>query len=143
MFGVQHLHSPLPGLGAQLFWMKHAPCLLFRDQAYLCKQLPSDHQAMEGLIPVLLGLLSAGGSEVLLVRVQGILHQHPMAPCLPGIQPLLNPPTYCLGYSDVTGLLQDHRLKDDELLQVPLSFLHHQGHHEASPNLPAWRAVAP
>ena len=34
---------------------------------------------MEGLSPVLLGLLSAGGGEVLRARAQDILQQHTMA----------------------------------------------------------------
>ena len=75
------------------------------------------------------------------------IHQHPMTPCLPGDQPLLDLLIDFLVCCDVTGWLQDQRLKNDEPLQVPLYVLYpvklfRQGHHEASPDLPAWRVVA-
>ena len=103
---------------------------------------------MVGLFPVLLGLLSAGGSELLSTRVQGLLSQHPMTTCLPGVKPLLDTPLDCVGCGDMTILLQYHRLKDNEPLLVTKSVLHpmqifHQGHHKASPDLPTWRVVVP
>ena len=97
---------------------------------------------------VLLGLLSAGGDEVLCTHAQGLLHQYPMEPCLSGVQPLLSPPTDCLGCSDMRVSFQDHRLKDDEPIRVMLSVpypaqLLHQSHHKVLPGLPAWRFVEP
>ena len=97
---------------------------------------------MLGLSLVLLGLVSAGEGEVLRARAQGLLYQNPMAPYLPGVQPLLSPRSYSLGCGAVTSLLQDHCLKDNEPLQVTHYVPHpahifHQGHHDASPNLPA------
>ena len=102
---------------------------------------------MVGLIPVILGLLSAGGDEVLWTCAQVLLHQHPMVPCLPGVHPLFDPPTDCLGCGDMTGTFQDYRLKDNEPLRFSQSVLYpdqlfHQGHHEVFPNLPDWRVVA-
>ena len=81
-------------------------------------------------------------------HVQGLLYQYPMAPCLPVVQPLLDPLSNLLGCGDLIGLLQDHRLKDDEPLRVPQSVPHpaqlfHQVHHKVSPDLPAWRVIAP
>ena len=103
---------------------------------------------MVDLSPVLLVLLSAGGSGVLRAHVQGLLYHHPMAPCLPGVHSLLNPPSDYLGCGYMIGSLQNHRLKDNEPLQVPQYVPHpvqifHQGHHEASPKLPAWNVIAP
>ena len=46
---------------------------------------------MVSLSPVLLGLLSAGGGEVLRARAQVLLYQHPETPCLPGVKILLDP----------------------------------------------------
>ena len=81
-------------------------------------------------------------------RAQGFLNQHPMTTCLPGVKPLNNPPSDCLVYGDMSGSFPDHRLKDDETLQVPQYVLHpkqlfHQSHHKASPDLPTWFIVAP
>ena len=48
----------------------------------------------------------------------------------------------------MSGLLQNHRLKDNEPLQVPQSVpyptqISHQCHHKASTGIPAWIDVAP
>ena len=42
--------------------------------------------------------------------------------------------------------MKDHRLKDDEPLQLPQysphpTYIFHQGHHKASPDLPTWRVI--
>ena len=71
---------------------------------------------MLGISYVLLGLLSTSGGEVLRACAQGILYQHPVTPYLLGVKFLLNPPTDFMGCGDMTGLLQDHCLKDDETL---------------------------
>ena len=42
----------------------------------------------------------------------------------------------------MSGSLQDHRLKDDEPLQVT-QYVFHQSHNKVSPNLPTWHIVAP
>ena len=81
-------------------------------------------------------------------RAQGLLNQHPMTTCLPGVKPLINPPSDCLGYGDMSGYFQDNRLKDNEPLQVPQYVpypkqLFHQSHHKVSPNLPTWLIVYP
>ena len=103
---------------------------------------------MVGLCPVILGLISVGGGEVLRASVQGILYQHTVATCLPGGRPLLNLPPDFVGCGDMTGLLLDHFLKDNESLLVPQYIPHpmqlfHQGHQKASPHLPTWRIIAP
>ena len=92
------------------------------------------------------GLLSAGNGEVLRAHAQGLLNQHPLTPCLLGVNPLLNPPPNFVGCGDIKGLLQDHSMKYDEPLQVPQSILHptqilYQSYHKASPDLPAWHIV--
>ena len=102
---------------------------------------------MVDICPVLLVLHSAVIGEGLLTHVQGILYQHSITTCILGVKNLLNTPPDCVGCGDMTGLLQDHRLKDDEPLRVPQSVPHpvqlfHQGHHKASPDLPTWRVVA-
>ena len=81
-------------------------------------------------------------------RAQGILDQRTMTTCLPGVNPLLNPLSDCVGCGDMMGLLQDHRLKENEPLRVPQSVPHptqllHQVHHKASPNITTWHVVPP
>ena len=81
-------------------------------------------------------------------RAQGILDQHTMPTCLPGVNPLPDPPSNCVGRGDTTGSLQEHRLKYDELLLEIQSIPHptqifHQGHHKALPDLTTWRVIVP
>ena len=71
-----------------------------------------------------------------------------MASGLPSVQSILYPSLDCLGCGDMSGSLKDHRLEDDGLLRVPLYVMHplqlsHQSLHKASPDLPAWRVIAP
>ena len=63
---------------------------------------------MLGLCPVLLGLISAGGGEVLRPRARGLFYQHPVTNCLPGVKPLLDPLPDCVECGDMTGFLQDY-----------------------------------
>ena len=77
---------------------------------------------MVGISLVLIGLLSTGGNKLFRTYAQSLLLQHPMAPCLPGIQPLLNHLMNCLGCGYVTGLLYYHCLEDDEPLQVKFTY---------------------
>ena len=91
-------------------------------------------------------LLSAGSGEVLLTRPHCIFYYNTVPPCLPCIQPLLNPPPYCMGCGDMTGSLQYHLLKDNGPIKVPPSELHPnqllvQGSNKASPNLPTQRSI--
>ena len=71
---------------------------------------------MLGISSVLLGLLSTSGGEVLRTSAQGILYQHSVTPYLLGVNFLLNPSMDFMGCGDMTEFLQDHCLKDDELL---------------------------
>ena len=71
-----------------------------------------------------------------------------MAAGLPSIHPLFYPTSNCLGYDDMSGSLQDHRLEDDEPLRGSLSVPHPsqistQCLYEASPDLPDRRVIAP
>ena len=89
-----------------------------------------------------------GGDDLLHASVQGLLYQHPVLARLPGVEPLLDPPPDSVVCSNISGLFQDHCLKDNEPLQVPLSFLHptqifDQCPLEETPYLPTWRVVAP
>ena len=60
-----------------------------------------------------------------LERLMEVLRaKHLEAPCTNSVQPLPYPPSDGVGCGDMSGLLQDHRLEDDEPLQVPLSVLH-------------------
>ena len=68
---------------------------------------------MLGLIPILLRILFMGSGEVLRACVKGLLCHHPMAPCIPGVQPLLNHTSDLLVCGDVKGSLQHHCLKDN------------------------------
>ena len=65
-----------------------------------------------------------GDGEVLCARAQGVLGEHPMLVVLPSVQALLYPPSDGVGCGDMLGLLQYHRLEDDEPLQVPQSVPH-------------------
>ena len=61
---------------------------------------------MVSLCPVLLGLISTVGGEVLCPRARGLLYQHPVTNFLPDVKHLLDPPPDCVGCGDMTGLLQ-------------------------------------
>ena len=103
--------------------------------------IPSEHQVVVSLIPVLLILLSAGGGEVLRASAQRLLHKHPMSHGFPGIEPLLNQLPCHVGCGDMLVLLQYHHLEENELLQVPLSVPHPthivaQGPNKAAPYNP-------
>ena len=79
-------------------------------------------------------------------RVQSLLHKHPVSPSVPGVEPLIDPPLYCVGCGDTESSLQYHRLEDDEPLQVPPSFqqpaqLSIKSPDKAAPNLPTWSVL--
>ena len=76
------------------------------------------------LCPVLRRLLPAGDGEVLCACVQGILYKHTIFALLPSVQSLPYLPSDDVGYGDMSGLLQDHILEDDEPLRVPLYVPH-------------------
>ena len=103
---------------------------------------------MVSLGPVLLRLLPSGDSKVLLARSQRVLDQHRVFALPPGVQPLFDAPADRLGYGDMTGSLQDHRLNVDEPLQVPPSLPHPlqilpQRPDEPTPDFTTWRVIAP
>ena len=79
---------------------------------------------MLGLSPVLIGLLFVGSGEVLCERAQGLLYQHPVTPCLPGVKLLLDPTSDCIGCGDIIVSLQYQHLKYNETLRIPQSVLH-------------------
>ena len=69
-----------------------------------------------------------------------------MSTCFPGVEPLPDPPPYRVGWGDILRSLQDHRLKDDEPLRVPLSVplpthLFNQGPEKATPYISTWRVI--
>ena len=77
-----------------------------------------------------------------------VCHNHPVAAGLPRVQLLFYQLSDCLGCGDMSSSLQDHCLEDDGPLRFPLSAPHPTQHslqclHEVSPNLPAWRVIAP
>ena len=74
---------------------------------------------------VLRRLLLPGKSEILPACPQCVLYHNGMPSLRPGVQTLSNALTDGLGCGDMTGLLQDHRLKEDEPLRVPPSVLHY------------------
>ena len=89
MFGAQHLHHPLPGFGAVILRLQHASCHPLFYPPHRPPQLPSDYQAVIGLLRVLLGILSTSGGGVLFVSTQSLLHHHVVSACFPGVAPLL------------------------------------------------------
>ena len=93
-------------------------------------------------------LLPPGDSKVLLTHSQRFLNQHRIFALPPGVQPLFDAPADRLGYGDMTGSLQDHRLNVDEPLQVPPSLPHPlqippQRPDEPTPDFTTWRVIAP
>ena len=58
----------------------------------------------------LFGLLTVGDSEVLCAHAQGVLQKHPMTDGLPSVQPISYLPLYGVGYGDMSGSFQHHRL---------------------------------
>ena len=103
---------------------------------------------MVSLCLVLRRLLPSGGGDIFPARLQHVLHQHGMLPLCPGVQPLSDVLTDGLVCGDMLVLLQDHRLKDDEPLQVPQTVqnpleLHPQLPDELAPYSPTWRVIAP
>ena len=109
-------------------------------------QITSEHQDVVGLSPVLLRLLTAGGGEVLRTSAQSLLKNNTMSPGPPGVNPLLDPSSYFVGCSGMSGSLQYHRHEEYELLQVPLYVPHPMQlvilcPEEATPNLPTWHVV--
>ena len=81
MFGAHHLHHLLPGFISIFFRLKHD--LLLFNTPHRPPQIPAEHEAVIVLSPVILGLLYAGGSEVLLKCPQCLLYEHPLPPYLP------------------------------------------------------------
>ena len=124
MLGDQHVHHQFTGFGAVVFRLDRAPILPLCDPLYCCPQFPYEKMAVIRLCPVILGILSTGGGEVLLTRPHRIFHQHTMPPCLPSIQPLLYPLPYCVVCGDMLGSLQYHHMEDNAPLRVPMSILH-------------------
>ena len=107
-----------------------------------------EHRAVVRFFPVIRRLLPPGDGEIFPTRSQHVLHYHGMLTLRPGVQPLSNAPTDGLGCSDMSGLLHDHRLKDDKPLRFPQSVphpleLHPQRPNEPAPNSPTWRVIAP
>ena len=97
---------------------------------------------------VLRRLLSPVGGQIFLARPEGVPDKHRVLAGHPGIQPILNPAPERIRCSDVAGSLQDHRLEDDETLQVPPPVphpLHLGAEHPGEPaaDLPTWRIIAP
>ena len=78
---------------------------------------------MVSLSHVLLRLFPVGGDELLHTSAQNLLHKHTVSPGFPGVEPLIYPPLYQMVCGDMLALLKYHNLKDNELLQVPLSVL--------------------
>ena len=124
MLGAQHLHRPLPRLCAPLSGLEYIPRLPFRDPPHRRPQLPSEHQDVISLCPVLLRLIPAGDGEVLFACAQGFLHKNPMTTVFPSVQPLFYPPSDGVLCGDMLVLLQDYRLEDNEPLRVLLYFPH-------------------
>ena len=73
MFGAQNLYHHLPNFGAVLLRMQHAPRLPLCYPLHLCMQLPSENHYVINICPVLLGILSSGGGEVLRASAHCIL----------------------------------------------------------------------
>ena len=74
---------------------------------------------MVSLYPVLCRLVCLVNGEVLCARAQSVQYQYRVLRLCPGVELLLNYPSDDMGCGDMSGLLQDHFLKDDEPLQVP------------------------
>ena len=73
---------------------------------------------MEDLLPVLRGVLSPAGAEILRASARCILRRYPKLPRLPGIEAEVNVPPERSGAGHVLGELEDHCLKYDEPLRV-------------------------
>ena len=106
------------------------------------------HQVVVSPSPVLHGLLPVGDGEVLFACAQGDLHKHPTTAGLPSVQLVPYPPLDGVGCNYMSGLLQNHCMEDDGLLQVPLSVLHPaqlspQRLNESCPDFPAWCIISP
>ena len=78
---------------------------------------------MEYLLPVLRGVLSPSGGDILCASVCRILRRHPELHPLPGIQAAVDVPPERSGAVHVFGELDYHRLKDNEPLRVPAALL--------------------
>ena len=78
---------------------------------------------MEYLLLVLRGVLSPSGGDILCASARRILCRNPELPRLPGIQAAVDVPSDRAGSDHVLGDLEDHRLKDNEPLRVPVALL--------------------
>ena len=85
MIGLQHLHYLLSVFCAVLTRMQHALCLPLGNPLHRRMQIPSEHQVVVVIVPVLLRLLPVGGSELLRANHQCLLHEYPVIPSLPRI----------------------------------------------------------
>ena len=91
-------------------------------------------------------LLPAGDGEVLRAIAQYLLRKHPTSYGLPGVEPLIDQPPYCVGCGDMSGSLQYHHLEYDEPLRVPPSVPHpthlvSQSPYKAAPYLTSWHII--
>ena len=118
MFGVEHLHHPVPRIRTPVPGLQDAARLSLSNPPHRHPELPAEHQAMVSLGPVLCRLLPPGDGKVLLACPQRVLSQHCEFAFPPGVQPLFDAPADRLGCGDMTGLFKDHQLKDNEPLQV-------------------------
>ena len=71
---------------------------------------------MERPLPIILLLITMGGGEVLLACVSHLIDHHMVLNCLPCVQTLPNSFSDVLRTRNVVHVLQNHRLKDNEML---------------------------
>ena len=96
--------------------------------------------------PVLQGIFSSDGVEILHASMRRILRQHPMLPRFPCIQPSVDPPPYLAGFFHVPGALEDPHLKNNEPLYIPAALpdsceFRGQSVNKTAPDSPTWRVV--
>ena len=93
---------------------------MLRDPPHCSLQFAVEHQSLVGLQPFILQLIMAVGGEVLLKYSSHLIQQCLALVHLPCIHEINNPSPGGLRSRDVTHPLNNHRLKDDETLGVPL-----------------------
>ena len=72
-------------LGARVLRMEHSSLLPLRDPKNRRLQFSPEHHAVMYLRPMLRGILSLSGGEILLASARFILHQHRVLPRFPGV----------------------------------------------------------
>ena len=148
MLQAEDLQHRLDFLVSDVPWLEDPALLLVGNPLDSRAGITPEHQALEDIIPVLLGILCPTGGEVLHLGACRILCQNLELPRLTSIQAAVNYPPDHAGAGHVSGVLEYHHLEDNAHLSVPVVMLDScefrgQRVHEAQHDSPDWRIVAP